>query len=194
MALKSEQLPNKMLNGEEIRQIVVRQLDNMLSKDCMFLRQAAYRSCAVKLTATFHFGSPSGDYTVELFQRPGGELSGELPLKPAEGEKLSLHALEREVSLDNPNLQRVAHGLPITVTERKPPEPIVAAHPIPGEVPEAILNPFPSVTTHEIRYHPENFERPQEPVDTDVTAREAGKLGLPPPPVVPEPVKERKRV
>lgn len=193
MALKSDQLPNRMLNGEEIRKIAVQHLDQLLSTDCMFLRQAAYRRCAMKITATFHFGSPSGDYAVELSPRLGSELSRQLPLTPVEGEMTVLRALEREVSLENPNLQRVAHGLPITITERKPPEPVVAAHPIPGEVPEAILNPFPTVVTQEIRYHPENFERPPEPVDTDVTAREATKLGLEPPPVVPEPVKERKR-
>lgn len=197
MALKSDQLPNRMLNGEEIRKIAVEHFNQMLTRDCLFLKQQAYRRCAFKLTAVFQFGSPLGEHIVEVIPPALSELERGLPLtlsRDDEGapEKTVLVGLEREVSLDNPNLQRVAHGLPIIVTERKPPEPIVPMHPIPNEPPDAILNPFPTIVNREVRYHPEDFEKPPEPIDTNVTEREAVKLGVPAEPVtVPEPIKDR---
>jgi hypothetical protein len=185
MALKSEQLPNLALNGDEIRQIAVRHFDEMLKRDCMFLRQQAYRRCSFKLTAVFHLGYPVGDYTVELVPPLGSPLGRDIPLAGSEdeNEETALKALERSYDLDNPNVQRIAHGLPITLLERKAPEPVVAAHPIPGEPPEGVLNPFPAMVEHELRYHPDNFPPPPGPIDFDATDREAEKLKIEPVPV-----------
>jgi hypothetical protein len=180
MALKSEQLPNKPLNGEEIRKIAVQHFDEMLKRDCMFLRQQTYRRASFKLTAVFHLAEPVGDHTVEVVPPADSPLSREIPLAPAEGEQLALEAMERTYALANPNVQRVAHGLPIRMDERKPPEPVVPTVPIPGEPPGGVLNPFPTMVEHELRYHPDDFPKAPGPIDDDVTDREADKLGLEP--------------
>jgi hypothetical protein len=67
------------------------------------------------------------------------------------------------VSVENPNLVRVHHGMPITITEKRQPK-----H---GDL-------FGTIENHEVRYDPQDYEPLPEPVVTDDTDRFVDSWGL----------------
>jgi hypothetical protein len=89
-------------------------------------------------------------------------------------EETSVVALERDVTLDNPNLARVHHDLPIRTQETLPPQPLSVGELVPGE--ERPTNPFPEVHTREIRYDKTQYPEGTPPVDRDVSDRETARL------------------
>ena len=180
MALKSEQIPNKALNGEEVSQIAAKQFQQMLASDYSFQKGIAYRRVAFTITATFHFGHPHQPVVVKSRVKPDGVIEGEAPLNPSpEGTEAAVAAIEREVKLDNPNLARVQHDMPVRVQEARPPRPIPQSdHPIPDEPPEMLLHAGPEIINHEIRYDKKDYPALEPaPVTTDVSEREAARLG-----------------
>lgn len=90
-----------------------------------------------------------------------------------------LVSLERKITLDNPNLARVHHDLPIKISERKPPQPIPYENQLPGEPPPPfMLDPYPQMQTTEIRYDPKDYPPLDPPVDRDVSDAKAEQLGV----------------
>lgn len=177
MPLSDTTLPNKPLNGQELKEIIVAKFRDALDKDCMFLPTVTYARVAFTALVTVHTSHPAmREFEVRTRARPSADLpyEGEVPLKdPPPGAQLV--ALERTVDLENPNLERVHAGLPIKTVTRK------------GAGPATPGDPFPAFETHEIRYDPHDYPPPPEPKDEDVSLREARKLGLMPNRVVTEP-------
>ncbi len=182
MALKTDQIENKNLNGREVLEIAVQEFRAMLERDCMMAPGIAYRRVAMTLSATFQLGQPHQPLTVKSRVRQaeeGAVVEGEIPLNPPEPDTEVL-ALERDVDLPNPNLARVHHDLPIRLQERKPPVPIMIENPIPGEPPQSLTNPYPEIETRELRYDKTQYPAAEPPVDRDVSEEKAGGLGLKP--------------
>ena len=180
MALKSEQIPNKALNGEEVGKIALKQFEQMIASDYSFQKGIAYRRVAMTITATFHFGHPHQPLVVKSRVKPDGVVEGEVPLVNApEGAEAAVAALERTVEFPNPNLARVQHDLPVRIQEARPPRPVVQPeHQIPGEPPAQMLNVGPEFVNHEIRYDKKDYPAlDPAPVTTDVSEREAARLG-----------------
>ena len=178
MPLTTDKIPNKALNGREVLEIAVQEFRAMLERDCMFLKTVAYRRVGITFTAVFDFGNPHPVHEVRSRVKAAGVVEGEAPLTP-EPEEGELRALERKVELENPNLERVHHDLPIKV--QGPPRPaqvIVPDNTIPGEPPAEILQ-VPVVETKELRYDKTQYPEPKAAVDTDVSEREAKRLGRP---------------
>jgi len=173
------QIPNRALNGEELMEIAVQQFRQMLQNDYAFSKQIAYPRVAMTLRATFHLGEPHPVREIVSYTRASGSVEGEVPLNP-EPEEGTLISLERDVKLDNPNLARVHHDIPIKIVDRKEPEVITNPNPLPGELMQT-TNPFPSFETRELRYDKEQYP-PMEPapVDRDVSEQKAGELGVKP--------------
>ena len=179
MDLTSDKIPNKMLTGTELLECAVAEFREMLKRDCMFIHTIAYRRVAFTLQATFHLGYPHPpDHVVKSRTKKDGVLEGEVPLNPPPDEDESrVLALEPDVNLDNPNLARITHGLPITVQEKLPPRamPLQSGT---GEAPDAVINPFPDIVTHKLKYDPTQYPKGPEPVDRDVSDKKAAELGM----------------
>jgi hypothetical protein len=177
VSLKSEQIPNKALNGAEVIEIACKQLREMIERDCMFSRQIAYRRVAFTIQATFHLGQPHQPYTVRSRVKPDGVVEGEAPLAP-EPEEGALVSLERDVTLDNPNLARVHHDLPVRIQERMPPRALTVDSVLPGEPTQVLTDPFPEVKNTELHYDKTQYPEHPKPVDRDVSQAKAEELGL----------------
>jgi hypothetical protein len=182
MSLQSEQIPNRSLTGEELRQIAVKQFDEMLQKDCYFLKTVAYKRVAMKIEATFHFNhaaqTDKEPHKVRVkVQSDDPAIEGGETLKDP-GEHNEFVALERDVAFDNPNLARVHNDLPIKVQARKDPRVLKVDNALPGEPPEALIDPFPEVETREIRYDKRQYPAPEPAVDKDRSEEMAARLGV----------------
>lgn len=100
--------------------------------------------------------------------------------------KQTAEALEHEVSatevsvkLDNPNLDRIHHGLPIKVQRALPPEPPKMPDVVvPGETPAPQEAFGKSFETQEFKYDPQGMPPVEAPVVTDVSEREAQRMGV----------------
>lgn len=166
MPLSSETLPNKPLNGQELAEVIVKNVREAISRDCMFLPTLAYGRVAFIWSLTVHTGNPVAP-KIEVWSRvrPEGAIEGAPPLAgPVEGEDVA--GVEREVTIDNPNLERIHAGLPIKVTERR------------GIAPATAGDPFPSMETRSIRYEPGDYPDLPPPVDRDTSEKEAKRLGV----------------
>jgi hypothetical protein len=178
MPLKSDTLPNKALLGSELLEIAVQQFRDMLSRDYAFSHTIAYRKVAISFQATFHLGKPHEPHVVRSYTKPGEFIEGEAPLVEPD-EDAVLVSLERDITLDNPNLARVHHDLPIKMTERRPPQPVPYENALPGEPPPPfMLDPYPQMQTTEIRYDKRDYPPLEPPVDRDVSDTKAEQLGV----------------
>jgi hypothetical protein len=171
-----DKIENKALNGEELLEVAVSEFRDMLKRDCAFLRTIAYRRAAFTLSATFHLGSPVREHVMRSHVRKQGEVvEGETPLVNPPEDSVVV-ALERDVKVENPNLARVHHDLPITLIERMPSKPPRLDGMIPGEPP--INDMFPQFETTKIRYEKDQYPAPVPPVDRDVSEKAAQRLGV----------------
>lgn len=187
MQLSTEKIYNKMLIGPEVVEIMCKEFRAMLERDCMMGKQIAYKKVTATLTATFNFGypHPPGHKIVSRL-KPEQVEDGQEPVMMGELAKLpgvpedeqAVVALERDVKIDNPNLARVQHDMPIVVQERKPPQPVNPGNILPGEMPAAVLNPFPEVETHKLTYDKTQYPEANPSVDRDVSEAAAEKLGV----------------
>jgi len=172
MATLSERtVPNKGLVSTELAAIIVDHVREMLAHDYQFNNPTLlYRKAAFTVTVVVHAIDPSNPVpraAAQTHNRVSDVLAGEVPLEGA-GEDAVFAGLERRVDIENPNLHRVHHDLPIKIQQRGQPKP--------GD-------PFGSVENIELRYDKTDFE-PLPPVETvDVTEREAAKAGVKLPPV-----------
>ena len=177
-SLRQDQIPNKPLNGEEVKAIAAKEFLAMLDRECMLTRGIAYRRVAISFSATFHLGSPHQPLEIKSRTHPtDGAVEGEAPLIP-EPEDAALVAVERDIALDNPNLARVHHDLPIKIQERMPPRPITMDPVIPGEPPQAVTDPYSEFKNTELRYDKTQYPDAPPPVDRDMSEAKAAALGV----------------
>lgn len=163
MPMQSESVKQRALNGRELADVIVDNVRQVLENDCFFLPTVAYTRCAFSFVITVHGAGLLQPVEVRSRVRKEGAIEGEAPLAEPE-EDAQFAALERSVTVDNPNLTRIHHGMPITVTVKVPPA--------------TADNPFPSFEERKIEYSAGDYPPLPEPVNKDVTEREAGRLGV----------------
>ena len=174
MSLKSDKLPNKALSGSELKEIITQHMRGVMDADWAFGHSVAYRRAAFTVTITCHLGQPIGEHVVRSRARADGVVEGEAPL--ADPEDAEVVAVERSMTLDNPNLARIHHDLPVRVQESRP--PVASMEPsLPGEPPQSVTNAFPDVITHELRYDKTDAPPMPPPVDRDVSESAAARMG-----------------
>jgi hypothetical protein len=180
MPLKSQTLPNRRLTGAELMTILEKRFHEMLARDYAFTPNVAYGRVAVNITLTMHIAGVTSEHVVRSYTKADGVVEGEPPLAEPVEEDAALIALTRDFKMDNPNLERVAAGLPIVFQQRAPQAPPQDyTPPLPGEPPpDAIIKPY-DVETVEVRYDPTQYPKPADPVDRDVSAEKARELGVP---------------
>lgn len=175
MDLTSDKIPNKMLLGTELIEIAVAEFRAMMVRDHAFMHTVAYRRVAFTLQATFQLGYPiPADYKLKSRVKAEGVVEGEVPMvdPPEDSEVI---ALERDVDLDNPNVARISHDLPIMVQERLPPSAPAISN-IPGENLDP-PNPFPRIENIPLKYDKTQYPSGPAPVDRDVSEQKAKELG-----------------
>lgn len=182
MDLASNRIPNKMLTGDELAKIVVKECEEMLKRDCLFNANAAYKRAAFTLHLTVDLGYPHpADHKVISFVGKGGIIEGEAPLKEiGEDESVHFQSTETRIELDNPNLARVQHGLPIKLTEKLP-QVALPQSGIPEEDASADVgsaDPFPKFKVHELQYDASQYPAAKAPADKDVTESKARSLDI----------------
>jgi hypothetical protein len=162
---EKEQIPNKPLTGSELADYIVFRLRERVTNDHHFGAQISYRRVAFEITIRLHTDRPTGAWEVHTFTRPeGAVIEGQPPLIEAPGDSEVL-ALDVAVDVENPNLARVAAGLPVQIVTRQPAKP--------GEI-------FPKVEHHEVRYDPTDYPPPTPPVVTDKSEQVAEEWGVKP--------------
>jgi|HubBroStandDraft_5_1064220.scaffolds.fasta_scaffold03372_5 hypothetical protein len=175
MPLSTEKLPNRALSGEELGEILIEEFRRIIARDYRFLKTVAYKRAAATILLTVDLGYPHP--VMEGKSRLAG-LVAEAPITP-EPEEHEVAATEVSVKLENPNLDRVHHGLPIKVQRALPPEPPKMPDVIvPGETPEPSALNFKGFETQEFKYDPKDMPAVAAPVVTDVSEREAMRMGV----------------
>lgn len=162
------------LTGLLLRDLILVEFDQMVPRDYVFGLSAAYRHAGLTISLVVHVADPH-----EPKQGSRSKLTGQPPLMLDKLQVLrtSVVGLQRKVTLDNPNLDRIHHGLPIVVQRATPPVPPPAST-LPGEPPTQVIG-SPGVENKEFRYDATQFATTAQPVDTDISQSAAAKLGVP---------------
>ena len=206
MALSSDKLPNRPLNGSELKQIMCEEFRRMIDNDWQFQQNIAYGKVAFTIALTAQLGQPHGTREWKSRTRTDGKegnesvLLGETPMlprrqcvcgweglesatvneecpdcgKPTTPEEISVLGLERDVELENPNIDRVQHGLPIKV-QKKNVEILTPQNPLPGE--PLPVSEMRTIVTEDLHYDAKDFPKGKEPVDRDVSEKARERLG-----------------
>lgn len=122
MPTSKEVVPNKPLAGHELKQIMLKDFDNMLSGDGMFSAHIAYKRVAYEISIKLHVDNPlfPEHKNGRKSKDPARNASPEArtieapPLKNASDES-QIAALKREREIDNPNGARLENGLPVNI-------------------------------------------------------------------------------
>ena len=164
----------KNLHGPVLMKIAQDHLEHELRTNYVFQGSTAHKRSEITFTAIFHLGNP---YEPEDGADVDCVLAGEAPLNPLP-EKCVVVALERKVTLGNPNIDRINHDMPIIVQRSTAPVIQVPDNQLPGEPPTAVIG-APGVENLEFRYDKTQFPAPVAPVDTDVSQKISARLGVP---------------
>lgn len=172
MPTQSEKIPNKPLNGQELKAVCLKHADELTQKareklataladridrDSLFAATYAFPGVKIEASFRFHFRNRNLPKT-------------EFSVAAAEGESVSspagthfIEATNRELEIDNPNLTRLDAGLPFTEVEVK--------RAAPGEV-------FGKIETRELDVDGTGYPKPTPPVDTNTSEHVAAELGV----------------
>lgn len=167
MPLNSEIIPNRPLAAHELRQIIEKDVHEILMRDGMLTGQIAYGRCSYKIsyellldnfTIKKHIGN------VVSQARPADVLRQEEELAAIKAHPLAapspdavVTSGERTREIDSPNRTRIEEGLPLTTTVRQ------------GE----------GLVERQIQYTPDELpERETQVHDRDTSQESAERLGL----------------
>lgn len=134
MPASHETVPNRPLSGDEVRQIILKDVDNILTKDGMFAGHMGYGRISYRIRVEMQLDNPQfPEHKVEVTSRnPAKNFKPEDPRRSVaappmkslvEGEPgapSDIHSIgvQRERVIDSPNHARLEHGLPITIDKK----------------------------------------------------------------------------
>lgn len=162
----------KNLTGKLLRDFLLAEFDKMGARDYIFGMSGAYRKSTFTFRVVVHVADP-----YEPNEGRSSVITGEAPLVLEGAVRTSVIGLERTVKLENPNIDRINHDLPIIVQRATMPEPPPANN-LPGEPPTQAIG-APGVQNLEFKYDRTQFPAPEAPVDADISQLAAAKLGVP---------------
>ncbi len=122
----AEIIQNKNLSGPEIAKIIEYDVNKMLNTDPMLSARVAYGKIAYKVTIQLQMANPtypSHEMRVKSQDNRKVQEVGSIPLKDGIGEgavkveEVVQSGKQRNRVIDNPNLERVKHKLPV-ITEK----------------------------------------------------------------------------
>lgn len=162
MPLSSEKVINAPLTGPEVKDLICHLVRKALDNEWAFSPGTAYPRIGFEATLKFHFVSPSMPAVNPIIRI-------EAPLETAplrdvpEGSDEGVLALRIEHTVENPNLERVHAGIPISVTTK--------TGAAPGQM-------FPTVEHHKVTYDPNDYPPVDPPKQTDVSAETAAEWNV----------------
>ena len=172
MPTQSEKIPNKPLNGQELKAICLKNADELTQKarekltaaladridrDSLFAATYAFPGVKIEVSFRFHFRNrniPKTEFSVSATE-------GESVTSPAGAHFID--ATNRDLEIDNPNLTRLDAGLPFTEIEVK--------RAAPGEV-------FGKIETRDLDIDRTGYPKPTPPVDTNTSEHVAAEFGV----------------
>jgi hypothetical protein len=181
---QAEKIPNRPLNGQELKAVCLKNADDLVQKareklaaaisdridrDSLFAATYCFPGVKVEVQFRFHFRNrnlPKTEFGAVAIAGEGTNGVG--------GEHF-VEATDRMFEIDNPNLTRIDAGLPFTEVEVKRAEP--------GEI-------FGKMETKEIPISG-TYPAPTPPVDEDRSEHVAAEIGIPEPQRM-RPPKDRK--
>jgi hypothetical protein len=173
MPTNEQRVPNNPLTGAELKAVCLKHvrellmnteidlitaIEDRMAKDQLFApRPYTHPRCRVEIQFRFHWSNrnlPKTEFLVVAGQTD----------PQAEDVVEFISGTNREFSIESPNLERLAAGLPITQVESVKPKP--------GEM-------FGSFNTTEIPVNAEEYPKPKPPIDEDTTEFIAADLKIP---------------
>jgi hypothetical protein len=155
--MSSEKQPNNPLTGPETLQWTLKLIEDALRKEWVFNPGTSYPRVGVEIGLKFHFLSASMPKI-----EPKVRISAPLEPAPLTGvdplDNQGVIAVKIEKTVENPNLERVHAGMPITVTAKK------------GAAPGQM---FPTVEHHQVIYDKTDYPEPDPPKITDISKETA---------------------
>lgn len=126
MPASNELVSNRPLSGTELREIMLKDLANMLDKDGMFAPHIGYARAAYRITVKLHVDNPMyPEHNVSVQSKAPARNTKDEARKMLEppplakpGEEAVVAAATRERTIESPNGARLEHNLPITVLKK----------------------------------------------------------------------------
>ncbi len=172
MPTSESKIPNLPLNGQELKEVVISNADELIGSahenallalrgrmdaDGVFGKTYTHPRVRITMALRFHF---SNQHMPETKFEVG---TGEKPHSDSEATH-HVEAVTREIEIQNPNLERLAAGVAF--------KQIDVERPKPGEL-------IGVVKETEIPVDKNDYPKPNAPVDTDTSDAAAASLGIP---------------
>lgn len=128
MPASNEIVSNRPLSGSELRQIMLKDVGNILDKDGMFSPHIGYGRVSYEIIIKLHIDNPSyPNHTSRTVSHNPARNETNEALKHIETAPLknpspdaAIAGLKRERVIDSPNHARLEHELPVSITRRDP--------------------------------------------------------------------------
>ena len=126
MPASNEIVSNRPLSGSELRNIILKDVGNMLDRDGMFSPHIGYGRVAYDVIIKLHIDNPAyPEHQNRTTSRTpatnetdeGKKAIAPPPLQDPSSEAV-VAAMQRTREIDSPNLARLEHELPVTITRR----------------------------------------------------------------------------
>ncbi len=160
MGLSTEFIINRPLSGQELRKVIMADVDDMLGRDGLFTGHIAFGRVAYDVEIHVHMVNPSyPEHNLKLTApstvTSGGVLEGAPPLARAVDSGEGIVARTRKRTIESPNLTRIANGLPISASTTHEGQPV----------------------TRELHYEKGDFPAPSPPEDGNIVNKVADEWG-----------------
>lgn len=144
MPTGKEQIENRALTGAELKQILIKDFTNMLERDAMFANRLSYERASYRIKVQLFLPLPQypeHNAAVSSINPPRNEKDEKKKLltSPPVGQSATM-GMQRSRVIDSPNLARLTHGLPITISRRNPESGRIEEIPVNYEATDAGAN------------------------------------------------------
>lgn len=129
MPTRNELIPNRPLNGIELKQLILNDVASILNRDGMFREHMGYGRISYDVTIKLHLDNPSyPEHVIQVASQPpskqevqAGNLNRNntpFPLDPPPTGEEFVDGFKRERTIDSPNQARLEHDMPVTVMHK----------------------------------------------------------------------------
>lgn len=127
---RGELVSNRPLRGDELAKIIEADVHEILTNDCMLTSRAAYGRVSYELRVILHMDNPAFKESSTIIRsKPASDnmlevqpelsaIEGGPPLAKPISENAYVSAVQRDRTIDSPNVSRIEHGLSIAVVRQ----------------------------------------------------------------------------
>lgn len=146
MAISSDRVQNRMLSGTELAEIIQKHVARVLGSDGMLTGRIAYGRVAYEVRVTLHLDNPcypehvsvTTSTPMSIQQIEGNPTLAAILTAPLQDltPDADLVAIEVQVQVQSPNVERIVNGMPLTQTVRVDGIPIDKEVRYTGDIPD----------------------------------------------------------